>query len=583
MASGQRHSTWLGHRLWLAAATGVGIVLVGLPWVSSFGPATGAPSGVLAAFVVTSLPAWLILRAARRSELLPRLRQALTLLGLSMMLTAVGHLVRLVLSLGITLPDIPGIGNGSTLVIWALGLAALIRIPRKPLARHQWWQITADITIAVVGTALAIAVIWTLPGLRAASPETRLVILMYNLMEAANLVVLNLIVILGPRRPLRRAIWCLATTIVIETVYLIAFQYGIGLQTHDRRLTSSLFFFDYLVYLYVGVFFLTETPPDTDSPFLPGGMQAFNPLPMLAVLGVSVVLIMESIHLGSRTLLALVTGMVVMALLLLARMIGATQENLRRVRQEAVEDRRQHTEILKVMGKLAGGVAHIINNLMTVVLGHAELAGQRVVAGRAIEDSLSAIAVAAQQASALARRLLLASGRPRSYHGQHSLAEVVDRKRDQMNRLLGPKREAVWELTTSSSGALVDPSELEAILFELVANARDATSEGGQVTIRVREETLPPMPPGMSLSPRPGRYSVLEVADSGRGIAAAHLSRIFEPFFTSALLHEGRGLGLSVVYGIVASYGGGLLVETAQGAGTLVRVYLPTPAPQESV
>jgi Histidine kinase-, DNA gyrase B-, and HSP90-like ATPase len=104
----------------------------------------------------------------------------------------------------------------------------------------------------------------------------------------------------------------------------------------------------------------------------------------------------------------------------------------------------------------------------------------------------------------------------------------------------------------------------------------EATAAGGRITIGVREVTLLQPPPGMSLHPRPGRYSVLEVADDGRGIEPGDLPRIFEPFFTSRPLNEGRGLGLSVVRGLVSSYGGGLLVDTAPGSGTRVSVYLPT-------
>ncbi|HVO50842.1 MAG TPA: ATP-binding protein, partial [Thermoanaerobaculia bacterium] len=121
-------------------------------------------------------------------------------------------------------------------------------------------------------------------------------------------------------------------------------------------------------------------------------------------------------------------------------------------------------------------------------------------------------------------------------------------------------------------------SDLEAVLFELVSNAADATSPAGRITIRVRDETLQAAPAGASRDLPSGRYSILDVEDDGRGVAGDVLPHIFEPFYSSRPGHEGRGLGLSVVHGIVAKCGGAVLVDTEPGAGTRVRVYLPQSA-----
>lgn len=149
-----------------------------------------------------------------------------------------------------------------------------------------------------------------------------------------------------------------------------------------------------------------------------------------------------------------------------------------------------------------------------------------------------------------------------------------------MTRTAGPNRTLVWEL--AGGEALVPPSDLEVVLLELVSNAADATAPGGRIAIRVRDETLEAPPAGISPDVRPGRYSILEVEDDGPGVAQTDLPHIFEPFFTSRPSHEGRGLGLSVVYGIVASCGGSVLVDSAPGAGTRVRVYLPQSAVKAS-
>jgi len=124
----------------------------------------------------------------------------------------------------------------------------------------------------------------------------------------------------------------------------------------------------------------------------------------------------------------------------------------------------------------------------------------------------------------------------------------------------------------------VAPSDLETIMRELVANAGEATYIGGKITVRVCEERLALGSMNISPHPLPGVYSVLEVADNGRGFAEEDLPHVMEPFFKSRAPDEGRGLGLSVVHGIAARYGGGIQIETEPGIGSRVRVYLQAAA-----
>jgi signal transduction histidine kinase len=159
--------------------------------------------------------------------------------------------------------------------------------------------------------------------------------------------------------------------------------------------------------------------------------------------------------------------------------------------------------------------------------------------------------------------------------GRTRLVEAVLLQRDSVNRMVGQRRDVIWDLTGAGGNALVAPSDMETIMRELVSNAGEATFHGGKITIRVREETLSTLPTVMSPCPPEGTYSMLEVADTGRGIPESDLPHVVEPFFTKSPRPEGRGLGLSIVHGIVASYGGGLLIDTVPGSGSRVRVYLP--------
>jgi signal transduction histidine kinase len=560
---------------WLIVATIALGVLTALPWFAPFGPLRGDTGGIVAAAVVTAVAGLLFLAASRRTDLVARLRQALLLIAVSMLATAAGNLLRLLGALGVPLPTVPGLDITSTVVIWAVGLAALLRFPLIPLTRGGWWRMTTDTAIAVGGMALAIFAIWTLPGLQHAPDAARLRLLAYNLMEAANLVVLNLILVRGPRRPIRPAYWWLAATIVIETTYLVALQYAIGRQSHDFRFPNSLFFADYLAYLYAGAFFLSKRQPDVDLLLLPESMRAFNPLPVAAILGVGALLILSALHPSDPSLLPLAVGIVLLALLLLARVVGATGENLNLMHREAADERRRQTERQQLMGRLAGGIAHVINNLMTVVLGHAGMMMERAEDDPQEQADGEAIADAARRASTLAARLLSASGRSPIDSRGVRLPEAVRGEQDRVERSLEGSRELVWDLPDGEDSALVGRATVQAILDELVANAREATPAGGRITIGVREETIAAPRAGMAPIPAPGRYSVLEVADTGRGIPPGDLRRVYEPFFTTRPMHEGRGLGLSVVYGILAGLGGALLVESEAGAGARVSAYLP--------
>jgi signal transduction histidine kinase len=225
------------------------------------------------------------------------------------------------------------------------------------------------------------------------------------------------------------------------------------------------------------------------------------------------------------------------------------------------------------MGRLAGGIAHVINNLMTIVLGRAELSLMTPGATPEIRENLKAVSEAARRAAGLAERLLGASGRRMRDGRTTRTLDVVLGQREAMEQVAGPDRVLTWDL--AEGDALVPTSDLEAVLLELVSNAADATASGGRITIRVRDETLEATPARASRDLPPGRYSILDVEDDGRGVAGDVLPHIFEPFYSTRPSHEGRGLGLSVVHGIVAKCGGAVLVDTEPGAGTRVHVYLP--------
>ena len=560
---------------WLAWSAAGFIPLAILPWLIRFGPVEGGAPGILAAVVTMSIMGLVYVLASRKMGESPRLRQALMLQGISVLLAMFGNLIRLAHALGVPVPEIPGIGAVSEFAIWVLGFVALVRIPLLPIEKENRWRVSIDITISYIGIAIVLFVIWSLPGMRDVLPSSRNRLMFFNVMEAGNLFVLNLILVRRSVPQVRRAVAWLAAAIVVDTFYLIAFQYLTAHMVGGTELLESTFFVDIFVYLVAGLYFLYggETGDETEQPA--SLFRFINPLPFCAVLCVGALLILSAFEHASLSVTVLSVGEVLMAALLIARVVASTVESLRLARDKAEIERRAQAQKVEIIKRLSGGVSHVINNLMTVVLGNAQLLRSSVLPTSPDVESIDAISKAAQDASRLAGRLGLASGNKQHGDGPRPLAEVVLSRKDAVVRIVGMKRDVLWDVPTTEGRALVAPADAEVIMSELVSNAGEATYHAGKITIRVRDEFISE---GTSHCPTTGMHSVLEIADTGRGIASEDLPRVVEPFFSNRPFHEGRGLGLSVVQGIVSRYRGSLLIETVPGAGSVVRVFLPVDA-----
>jgi CheY-like chemotaxis protein len=222
-------------------------------------------------------------------------------------------------------------------------------------------------------------------------------------------------------------------------------------------------------------------------------------------------------------------------------------------------------------------VAHEINNQMTVVLGLGEFVRQDLGPDHPCVPDLDGIIAAGERAAHVTRQLL-AFGRRQLISPQHlAVQQLAEELAPVLSRLVGEDKALVLEAEGASAAVRADPAQIEQILINLVANARDAMASGGRVTIATRDATLTPADarehPADDVLP--GRYVLIAVSDTGRGMDASTLAQIFEPFYTTKPLGEGTGLGLSTVHGIVKQHGGQVWVSSEVGVGTTVRVYLP--------
>jgi len=230
---------------------------------------------------------------------------------------------------------------------------------------------------------------------------------------------------------------------------------------------------------------------------------------------------------------------------------------------------------MQAMGQLAGGVAHDFNNLLTAMIGFCDLLLQRHGPGDISFADIMQIKQNANRAASLVRQLLAFSRRQAL---QPKLFDVTDALADLSNllrRLLG---ETIQLTITHGRGmglVRVDPGQFDQVIINLAVNARDAITGGGQLSITTRAAIVDrPVQRGDDIMP-PGSYVVIEVNDTGTGIAEEHLGRIFEPFFSTKEVGAGTGLGLSTVYGIVRQTDGFIFVNSEPGRGSSFTIYLP--------
>jgi len=243
-----------------------------------------------------------------------------------------------------------------------------------------------------------------------------------------------------------------------------------------------------------------------------------------------------------------------------------------------LEDQLQVAQRMDALGRLAGGVAHDFNNLLTVILGNAELLSAQVANDTEAQTYAGEILDAGRRAADLARRLLTFGRRQIGRRAAVDPHELVLRLDGMLRRLLGARWELVPVLTPGAWPVEVDAGQVEQVLVNLVVNARDATPDGGRITIEVAnvEVTAPQAAPAIDLPP--GEYVRFRVCDNGPGIAGHLLGSIFEPFFTTKGESGGTGLGLAICYGIAKAHAGHISVENQVTGGAAFDLLLPRSA-----
>jgi PAS domain S-box-containing protein len=261
------------------------------------------------------------------------------------------------------------------------------------------------------------------------------------------------------------------------------------------------------------------------------------------------------------------------------RMVGTVQDITER---RLLEEQLRQSQKMEAIGRLAGGIAHDLNNALTTIAGYAELAMGQLGADTQARSDVQEIRYAAERASSVTRQLLAFSRKQLLEPRVFSLNDTVVAIARLLSRLLGANVQVQSKPAADMPLILGDPGQIDQAIINLAVNARDAMPEGGQLTLETAvlevdeafARTHVPMPIG--------RYAALRVSDTGHGMTPETQNRIFEPFFTTKDVGKGTGLGLSMVYGTLKQVGGFIFVDSEIGRGTTFTLFFP-PAPAHAV
>jgi signal transduction histidine kinase/CheY-like chemotaxis protein len=233
---------------------------------------------------------------------------------------------------------------------------------------------------------------------------------------------------------------------------------------------------------------------------------------------------------------------------------------------------------MEAVGQLTGGVAHDLNNILTVITGTIEILAEAVADRPELVAIARMIDEAAERGADLTQRLLAFARKQPLQPREVDVNSLVVEATNLLRPTLGEQIEVQIVLAGDTARALIDPSQLTNAILNLALNARDSMPDGGKLTIETSNVVLDDSYAGINSEVTAGPYVLIAVTDSGHGIPAGILENVFEPFFTTKEVGKGSGLGLSMVYGFVKQSNGHIKIYSEEGHGTTLRIYLPQAA-----
>jgi signal transduction histidine kinase len=247
-------------------------------------------------------------------------------------------------------------------------------------------------------------------------------------------------------------------------------------------------------------------------------------------------------------------------------------------RHRKLEDQLRQSQKMEAIGTLTGGIAHDFNNILTAIIGYGSILKMKLEQDSALMPYTDQILASSERAATLVRSLLTFSRKQAINLEQVDLNELIKRVERLLSRIIGEDIELQTALADNELTVVADTLQMEQVLMNLVANARDAMPDGGLLSIETRLVEFDEEYEKVHGYGKPGMYALIAVTDGGCGMDEETRLRIFEPFFTTKEAGKGTGLGLSIVYGIIKQHNGYINCYSEPGKGTTFKVYLPIAA-----
>jgi len=251
-----------------------------------------------------------------------------------------------------------------------------------------------------------------------------------------------------------------------------------------------------------------------------------------------------------------------------------------RSKRRRLEGQLRHAQKMEAVGRLAGGIAHDFRNQLTVIEGYCDLLGRKLPESAELRRLLDRITTASKRSTVLTSKLLTFSRKHNLQPETVDLVKVVIDMDQTIRLVTGPDISLSLDAEPAAALTWLDRDQLEQALLNLVTNARDAMPTGGHLSVRIRDAARGEAVEGIASGASKRQYVVLEITDTGEGMADDVRARIFEPFFSTKEAGKGTGLGLSMVYGFVQQSGGDIHVASRPGEGTTFTILLPVMPPE---
>jgi len=249
--------------------------------------------------------------------------------------------------------------------------------------------------------------------------------------------------------------------------------------------------------------------------------------------------------------------------------------------RKQLETQLRHSQKMEAIGQLAGGIAHDFNNILTGIIGYATILQMKIDEGSPHQKVVSQIIATAGRGASLTQGLLAFSRKQATHPVQLELNGIIERIKNLMQRMIGEDIELVTDLCAEPLPIMADSVQIEQVVMNLTTNARDAMPEGGTITIQTEIRNIDQEFLVYHGYAEKGVYALLTVSDTGVGIEADSLKKIFEPFYTTKDTGKGTGLGLAIVYGVVKKHKGYIDCHSLPGMGTIFHVYFPVTGSHE--